>query len=106
MLTAKEQDIIRRWNQFYLQPPAGGTIAEQRVRLVEYFKEFNADQPEIGAYHQAVQLKHGLTADIAVPKGNGPFPVMIYLHGGAWTLGSPSTTHQKLIKQFAEGGYL
>jgi acetyl esterase len=50
-------------------------------------------------------LKSGLTADIAVPKGSGPFPIVIYIHGGAWTLGSPAT-HRKLIKQFAEAGYL
>ena len=105
MLTEKEQDIIRRWNDFYLKP-VPGSIQDQRKRLVDYFQEFNADQPVIGAYHEAVQLKSGLSADIAVPKGSGPFPVMIYIHGGAWTLGSPATTHRKLIKQFAEGGYL
>ena len=105
MLTEKEQDIIRRWNEFYLRPRQG-TIQEQRTRLVEYFKEFNADPPEVGAYHKAVQLKAGLTADIAVPRGKGPFPVVVYIHGGAWTLGSPSTTHYKLIRQFAEAGYL
>lgn len=104
MLTEKEQDIIRRWNEFYLVPRAG-SVQEQRTRLADYFEEFNRNPPAIGAYHEAVQLKAGLTADIAVPKGSGPFPVVIYVHGGAWTLGSPAT-HRKLIKQFAEGGYL
>jgi acetyl esterase len=105
MLTEKEQDIIRRWNEFYLKPRQG-TVQEQRTWLVDYFQEFNRDQPEVGAYHEAVQLKQGLSADVAVPKGKPPFPVVIYIHGGAWTLGSPATTHRKLIKQFAEGGYL
>ena len=105
MLTEREQDIIRRWHEFYLQPPHG-TIQENRTRLVDYVAEFNADQPEVGAYHEAVQLKPGLTADIAVPKGRGGFPVVVYIHGGAWTLGSPATTHRKLIKQFAEAGSL
>ena len=105
MLTEKEQDIIRRWNEFYLRPRQG-TVQEQRTWLVDYFQEFNRDQPEVGTYHEAVQLKQGLSADIAVPKGKPPFPIVIYIHGGAWTLGSPATTHRKLIKQFAEGGYL
>jgi len=104
MLNEREQDIITRWNDFYLRPRAG-SVQEQRKRLVDYFEEFNANPPAIGAYHEAVQLKAGLTADIAVPKGSGPFPVVIYIHGGAWTLGSPAT-HRKLIKQFAEAGYL
>jgi acetyl esterase len=104
MLNEREQDIITRWNDFYLKPRAG-SVQEQRKRLVDYFEEFNANPPAIGAYHAAVQLKAGLTADIAVPKGNGPHPVVIYIHGGAWTLGSPAT-HRKLVKQFAEAGYL
>lgn len=104
MLTPKEQDIIRRWNDFYLRPRQG-SVQEQRKRLVDYFEEFNANPPAVGAYHEAVPLKAGLTADIAVPQGKPPFPLVIYIHGGAWTLGSPAT-HRKLVKQFAEAGYL
>jgi acetyl esterase len=104
MLTEREQDIIRRWNDFYLRPRQG-TVEEQRTRLADYFEEFNANPPEVGAYHEAVALKSGLTADIAVPRGEGPHPVVIYIHGGAWTLGSPKT-HRKLVRQIAENGYL
>jgi acetyl esterase len=105
MLTEREQDIIRRWHEFYLRPRQG-SVTEQRTRLVDYFEEFNVNPPAIGAHHRGVQLKAGLTADIAVPKGTGPFPVVVYLHGGAWTLGSAATTHRKLVMQFAEAGYL
>jgi acetyl esterase len=104
MLTASEQDIINRFNDFYLKPRQA-SVHEQRTRLADYFEEFNVNPPAVGAYHEAVQLKSGLSADIAVPKGNPPYPVVIYIHGGAWTLGSPAT-HRKLIKQFAEAGYL
>ena len=104
MLTASEQDLIRRWNDFYLNPRQG-SVQEQRKRLTDYFVEFNANPPAVGAYHEAVALKAGLNADIAVPAGGGPHPVVIYIHGGAWTLGSPAT-HRKLVKQFAEAGYL
>jgi acetyl esterase len=104
MLTERERDVINRWNDFYLRPREG-SIEFQRKRLADYFEEFNTDLPEVGAWHDAVALKAGLTAAIAVPKGNGPFPVMLYIHGGAWTLGS-AQTHRKLIRQFAEAGYL
>jgi acetyl esterase/lipase len=104
MLTEREQDIIRRWNDFYLTPRQG-SVQEQRKRLADYFVEFNADPPAVGSYHEAVELKAGLRADIAVPTGYGPHPVVIYIHGGAWTLGSPRT-HRKLVQQFAEAGYL
>ena len=104
MLTESEQDIIRRWNDFYLRPRQG-SVEQQRKWLAEYFVEFNANPPAVGAYHEAVALKSGLSADIAVPTGDGPHPVVIYIHGGAWTLGSPAT-HRKLVKQFAQAGYL
>lgn len=104
MLTEHEQDVLRRWNDFYLRPREG-SVQEQRKRLADYFEEFNTDPPPVGAFHEAVELKAGLKADIAAPVGEGPYPVVIYLHGGAWTLGSPRT-HRKLIKQIAQAGYL
>src|SRR5581483_8619349 len=104
MLTEREQDVIRRWNEFYLRPRQG-TIEQQRKWLAGYFVEFNVDPPAVGEYHEAVRLKQGLAADIAVPRGKPPYPIVIYIHGGAWTLGSPAT-HGKLIRQFAEAGYL
>lgn len=44
MLTPHEQDIIRRWNEFYLKPNQG-SLLEQRKRLADYFEEFNANPP-------------------------------------------------------------
>ncbi len=65
----------------------------------------NAKPPEIGAFHEDVELRQGLRADVSVPKGAGPFPATIYLHGGGWVAGS-SKSHRKLGMQFAEAGYL
>jgi acetyl esterase len=65
----------------------------------------NAKPPEIGAFHEDVELRPGLRADVSVPKGAGPYPVAIYLHGGGWVAGS-SKSHRKLAMQFAEAGYL
>jgi len=68
-------------------------------------RALNAMPPAIGAFHENVELRPGLTADISVPAGAGPFPVVIYLHGGGWVAGS-SKSHRKLGMQFAEQGYL
>src|SRR5262245_57025403 len=46
-----------------------------------------------------------VTADIHRPNGAGPFPVLVYLHGGGWILGTPKT-HRRLGFRFAEAGYL
>jgi acetyl esterase len=65
----------------------------------------NVDLPQVGALHSAVPLGTDVTADIIVPKGSGPFPILVYLHGGAWICGSP-VTHRKLAHRFAEAGFL
>jgi acetyl esterase len=75
-------------------------------RLIDGFGGImNADLPAVGAFHAAVEVADGVTADVVVPSGVGPFPVLVYLHGGGWICGSPAT-HRKLGYRFAEAGYL
>jgi acetyl esterase len=76
-----------------------------RTAMDTFAPMMNSNLPEIGAFHEGVELRPGLTADVAVPKGNGPHPMVVYLHGGGWIGGSPKT-HRKLGMQFAEAGYL
>jgi acetyl esterase len=51
------------------------------------------DLPEIGAIHEGVRMRpdgaaRGTpTAEVYVPRGQGPFPVLVQLHGGAWFTG-------------------
>jgi acetyl esterase len=80
--------------------------AQDMRRLLDGFAPFlNADLPEVGALHEAVAVGDGVRADVVVPKGAGPHPVLVYLHGGGWVCGSPRT-HRKLGHRFAEAGYL
>jgi acetyl esterase len=82
-----------------------GDIAAQRRAWEELAVVYNQDLPAIGALEEKVELRPGLCADIAVPKGAGRHPVVIYLHGGGWAFGSP-VSFRKLGMQFAEAGYL
>ncbi len=87
---------------FQAKPPE--TVEDMR-RLLDGFAGFmNADLPEVGAFHAAVPIG-AFSADVIVPKGEGPHPVLVYLHGGGWVCGSPST-HKKLAHRFAEAGHL
>ena len=81
------------------------TPLEMRRMLDGFAPLMNAGLPEVGAVHEGVPLREGVTADVVVPRGTGPHPVLVYLHGGGWVCGSPKT-HQKLGYRFAEGGYL
>ena len=69
----------------------------------------NKNLPEIGNFFTEVEISkkddHTLTTDVHVPKGEGPFPILVYLHGGGWISGSPKT-HRKICHRFAEAGHL
>src|SRR5262245_65254088 len=82
-----------------------GDIAAPRRAWEELAVIYNDDLPAIGTLEKNVELRLGLRAAVAVPKAAGPQPVMIYLHGGGWAFGSP-TSFRKLGMQFAEAGYL
>lgn len=83
--------------------------AEDMRKLIDGFAAMmNAELPEVGATHDAVPVEGAsadVSADVVVPKGEGPWPVLVYLHGGGWVCGSPAT-HRKLGHRFAEAGYL
>jgi acetyl esterase len=65
----------------------------------------NVDMPEIGELHEDVELREQLTAEVYVPHGPGPFPVFLYLHGGAWCLGSAAGL-RKVGYRIAEHGFV
>lgn len=98
-------DVIAQ--AFLANPPE--TVDDMRRGIDMFGGMLNADLPEIGAFHEGVVLRqeagHTLTADVHVPRGDGPHPVLVYLHGGGWICGSP-TTHRKLGHRFAEQGLL
>lgn len=101
MISKHDRQILSRlpgWN------PAGDIVAQRRT-WEELAVVYNQELPAIGALDENVELRAGLRADVAVPKGAGPHPVAIYLHGGGWAFGSP-VSFRKLGMQFAEAGCL
>jgi len=101
MISEHDRQILMqlpRWN------PVGDIVAQRRA-WEELAVAYNRELPAIGAFEKDVQLRPGLRADVAVPKGAGPHPVVLYLHGGGWGFGSPAS-FRKLGMQFAEAGYL
>jgi acetyl esterase len=101
MLTEQERSFL----EAMAKSPIPTDIPGLRATMDMLGPMLNQNPPAIGAFHEAVEIRPGLTADVAVPKGNGPHPVVVYLHGGGWVAGSPKT-HRKLGMQFAEAGYL
>ncbi len=63
----------------------------------------------MAAFHERVVLRSrggiDLTAEIYVPRGGGPFPAMLYMHGGSWCLWSAAHV-RKAVMRFAASGYV
>ena len=83
------------------------SVLEMRQLADSFAPVINGNLPEVGAVHEAVPVRDGVTADVVVPLGQGqrPHPVLVYLHGGGWVCGS-ARTHRKLGYRFAEAGFL
>ncbi len=101
MLTEQERSFL----EAIAKAPIPTDVQGLRAAMDTFAPMMNSNLPEIGAFHEAVELRPGLTANVSVPQGSGPHPVVVYLHGGGWIGGSPRT-HRKLGMQFAEAGYL
>lgn len=54
-------------------------------------EEDDGERPEVNATYDVVYAERGdekLLADIYVPEGEGPFPGVLVVHGGAWVMGN------------------
>ncbi|HTR84007.1 MAG TPA: alpha/beta hydrolase [Reyranella sp.] len=102
MMTDRDRELLSQvidWD-----PPADIVTAREswEAHAAHYL---NDDLPKIGVFHEQVDLGGGLKADISVPAGKGPFPVVLYLHGGGWSFGSARST-LKVGMTFADHGVM
>ena len=101
MPTTAEREFLRSF--------AGATVPRDIPALRHVMDEMaavlNQGAPDVGAFHEDVELRPGLHADIAVPKVAAPYPAVVYLHGGGWVAGSPKS-HRKLGLEIAAAGFL
>jgi acetyl esterase len=69
----------------------------------------NQGLPELDQLVEGVELRKRrdgvLTAEVHVPKGSGPFPTVLYMHGGAWCVWSARDV-RRIASQIAARGYL
>jgi acetyl esterase len=82
--------------------PRAGSIAELRANMTAFVPFLSANAPAVAHAEEGIALGPHVRADVLVPPGTPPFPVLVYLHGGGWSIGSPAT-HAKLARQLCTG---
>ncbi|MEF2978086.1 alpha/beta hydrolase [Subtercola sp. YIM 133946] len=109
-----DQKIIEMMNEELLREVVPileqGEPTPERWRIamqtMDRWKNHSArPDPEIGSYHAEVPLRPALNASIAVPLGDGPFPVVIITHGNGLSAGS-SHLYRRFTSDVAASGYL
>jgi acetyl esterase len=93
--------------QLTLRPPTPETSLPQ---LLASFDDYtNQDLPVVGEVTRQVPVREvagwRVTADIYRPRGEPPYPVLVFFHGGGWVMGSP-WTHRRLAADLAALGLL
>lgn len=83
---------------------AKGTWEEQQARAEEISAEHQAKYPNLSSekiVFKTVELPDGSKLDldfrIVRPKEGGPFPVVFFVHGGAWATGSKAFNGLALV---------
>ena len=92
-----------------IEPPLPQTVEEiPFVRQAMDFSSLNVDMPDIGKSETVeIRNKDGwkLVSEVYIPKGEGPFPVILYMHGGGWCVGSSEGVRRKTMR-LAENGFV
>jgi acetyl esterase len=77
--------------------------------LASYDAYVNQDGPTVAAISRGIPVREvagwRITADVYRPLGKPPFPMLVFLHGGAWVMGAPST-HRRLARDLSALGLL
>ncbi len=108
-----EQQTMRRWLNMIaarqlvrrVALDAGLHAAAGLADLMPQMKRRMAGTRLIEDLEYACHGGHALRLDILQPAGPGPHPVLVYLHGGAFAIGS-KRTHRALAAVYASWGYL
>lgn len=84
---------------------------ETREESIERENGYLAEHPveEVANYWRDVEYAkadgRSLTLDVSAPEGGGPFPVLMVIHGGGWTLHT-NTIMEGMSRYIANRGYV
>jgi acetyl esterase len=90
-------------------PPITSTEMIPARREALHLDSLNEGLPPLAAIDEGIVLRERrggqLTAEVLVPEGSGPFPMVVYMHGGAWCVWGARDV-RRIAAQIAARGYL
>jgi acetyl esterase len=106
----------KTWIELLLgRPPEQGPpivsveMIPERRKFFDLGELNSTDLPDLARFEERVLLRErgdtALTAEIYVPHGDGPFPVLLYMHGGAWCVWEASFFRKQGMR-IADRGYV
>jgi len=95
MMTAANADAPKLWEQ---------TPQEARATAEAMFGAMNAGAPDLAStVDRTIPGPAGeIPIKVQTPLGDGPFPLLVYIHGGGFVIGSPDS-HSRLSALLADG---
>ena len=104
------------WVQKIVGPPPPGSVPPPPIADVEAIPErraaidlgsLNRDLPPLAEMREGILLREregvDLTAELYVPRGDPPFPSLLYLHGGAFCVWSARDVRRIAVRLAASG---
>jgi acetyl esterase len=94
--------------QFKGGPPITDVAMIPERRKAIDLSAINTNLPSLAATHEVTLRERdgtALTAEVYVPHGDGPFPTMLWMHGGAWCVWRPADVRRTAM-QIAAGGHV
>jgi acetyl esterase len=93
----------------YRAPRSVAELVDRRAKGSQIFEKLNVDLPDLAAAHERVVMRpqpdSTPVAEIYVPHGTGPFPVLLHIHGGGWFAGS-AAGERKFCMTIATAGFV
>ncbi|NSW53709.1 MAG: alpha/beta hydrolase [Anaerolineae bacterium] len=80
--------------------------SDARMQLLVDSQFANPLPPVPEVWHETISANGtDLPMRIYIPKGRGPYPVVVYLHGGGWVSGDLDTAHPAALQIAAKTGW-